>query len=260
MIKTLDYIQIASFIDQTQINLTPDDYGGELNPHGANFVRTRLADMWDWLTQLYSMATRSVASCAQTLSPEATGTTTLTSKSSTGPSESCPPVYHVRLSSSCSFMGGHTFRIKVCDPTGKNAPMYCQNIYDHLGCAYNAPNNAKNGTFEVCKGDNMTPPGVYVSGGVTQTYFQPPESLGPITTVPYTPAVPSSSNCVQYSSAALYTALPKSTSAPSRSGGSSASGTHSGAAGPKATPVNVPIIALPPEQVDVDGCHHYCER
>lgn len=128
-------------------------------------------------------------------------------------------------------MGGHGFCIKVCDPAGKNGPAYCQNIYDRLGCAYNAPNNAKNGTFEVCQGDNMTPPGVYVSGGVTQTYFQPPESLGPITTVPYTPAVPSSSNCVQYSSAALYTALPKTTSAPSGSGGgNSATGTKSGSA------------------------------
>jgi len=60
----LDYIQIAGFINQTQINLTPDDYGGELDPHGADLVHTRLADMWVWLTQLYTVATCWVASCA----------------------------------------------------------------------------------------------------------------------------------------------------------------------------------------------------
>lgn len=37
-IKTPDYIQIAGFIDQTQINLAADDYGGELDPHGADLV------------------------------------------------------------------------------------------------------------------------------------------------------------------------------------------------------------------------------
>ena len=88
MIKTPDYIQIAGFIDQTQINLTPDDYGGELDPHGADLVRTRSADMWDWLTQLYSVATLWVVLCTRMLSREATGTTTLTSKSLIGPSES----------------------------------------------------------------------------------------------------------------------------------------------------------------------------
>ncbi|KIM63507.1 hypothetical protein SCLCIDRAFT_8808 [Scleroderma citrinum Foug A] len=202
VIKTPDYIQIAGFIDQTQINLTPDDYGGELDPHGADLRGNPLGGL------MYSNAF----------------------PGSDGNNNS-----YQQIIDWTNFMGGHAFCIKVCDPAGKNAPAYCQNIYDRLGCAYNAPNNAKNGTFEVCDGDDMTPPGVYVSGGVTQTYFQPPESLGPITTVPYTPVVPSSSNCVQYSSAALYTALPKSTSTPSVSGGNSATGTHSGSAGPQAT-------------------------
>jgi hypothetical protein len=38
-IKTPDYIQIAGFIDQTLVNLAADDYGGELDPHGADLVR-----------------------------------------------------------------------------------------------------------------------------------------------------------------------------------------------------------------------------
>lgn len=107
-----------------------------------------------------------------------------------------------------SFMGANAFCLKICDPNGHNQGQFCQNIYDRLGCAYNAPSNAKNGSFEVCDGDVMTPPGVYVENGQTQTYFQPPESQGPITHIPYTPAVPSSSNCVTYQSTALYSNLP----------------------------------------------------
>jgi hypothetical protein len=35
---TSEYIQIAGFIDQTQVNMNADDYGGELDPHGADLV------------------------------------------------------------------------------------------------------------------------------------------------------------------------------------------------------------------------------
>ena len=123
-----------------------------------------------------------------------------------------------------SFMGGHTFCLKICDPKGKTPGAYCQNIYDRLGCAYNAPNNAKNGTFEVCDGQDMTPPGIYTgSNGATMTYFQPPESLGPITSVPYTPVVPASSNCVTYHSTDLYPSLPTPT------GGVATTGVSTGA-------------------------------
>ena len=56
--------------------------------------------------------------------------------------------------------------------TSFQAEGLCQHIYDRIGCAYNAPNNAQNGTFEVCKGDDMTPVGQYVSNGVTMTWTQ----------------------------------------------------------------------------------------
>lgn len=138
-------------------------------------------------------------------------------------------------------MGGNAFCLKLCDPQGKTPGAYCQNIYDRLGCAYNAPNNAKNGTFEYCQGDNMVPPGLYTgSDGKTTTYFQPPESLGPITSVPYTPVVPSSSNCVTYHSTNLYTSLPTptgvavTTSKPSNPTG----GTRTGSAGAPASTSN----------------------
>jgi hypothetical protein len=35
-LKTPDYIQIVGFIDQTKINIASGDYGGELDPHGAD--------------------------------------------------------------------------------------------------------------------------------------------------------------------------------------------------------------------------------
>ena len=101
-------------------------------------------------------------------------------------------------------MGGGAFCFKVCDPAGANAADYCQHIYDRIGCAYNAPNNAQNGTFEVCEGENQDFPGIYTSNGQVMTYSQPPESLGAISTMPYQPRVPASSNCVTYSSAELF--------------------------------------------------------
>ena len=35
-LKTPDYIQVVGFIDQTKINMAEGDYGGEMDPHGAD--------------------------------------------------------------------------------------------------------------------------------------------------------------------------------------------------------------------------------
>lgn len=103
-------------------------------------------------------------------------------------------------------MGGNAFCITICDPASSSANQsaYCQNIYDRMGCSYNMPNNAQNGTFEVCAADLKTPAGLYVTGGVTMTYTQPNSG---VVNPPYTAVVPASSNCVTYASAALYTGL-----------------------------------------------------
>lgn len=37
-ITTPDYVMIVGYLDQTQVNLAADDYGGELDPHGADEV------------------------------------------------------------------------------------------------------------------------------------------------------------------------------------------------------------------------------
>lgn len=135
-------------------------------------------------------------------------------------------------------MGGGAFCFKACDPAGANAANYCQHIYDRIGCAYNAPNAAQDGVFVACEGDNQDFPGVYTSNGQVITYSQPPESLGAISTMPYQPRVPASSNCVTYSSAELFasasSAFPTSllsTTAASATGTGTAKTSGSGSSG-----------------------------
>ncbi len=109
------------------------------------------------------------------------------------------------LTSFFRFIGGGIVGMKICDPRGTNPAGYCQHTLDRIGLAYNMPNAAQNGTFEVCDSDLMDVPGVYTSGVQTLSYAQPAESLGPISSVPYTPRIPSSSNCQTYQSTQLFT-------------------------------------------------------
>jgi len=37
-VKSPDYVQVVGFIDQTKINILAGDYGGEMDPHGADLV------------------------------------------------------------------------------------------------------------------------------------------------------------------------------------------------------------------------------
>jgi len=103
------------------------------------------------------------------------------------------------------FIGGGIVGMKICNPQGTNPQGFCQHTLDRIGLPYNMPHNAKNGTFEVCDSDLMDIPGVYTTGGQTTSYAQPAESLGPITSIPYTPRIPSSSNCQSYQSSQLFT-------------------------------------------------------
>ncbi|KAJ1304385.1 hypothetical protein OPQ81_005536 [Rhizoctonia solani] len=107
-----------------------------------------------------------------------------------------------------NFMGADMFCLKACDPTDPNDDKYCEHIFDRIGCQYNAPAAYRDGVFESCEGENQDFPGVYTNAaGQVVTYTQPPESLGAITTMPYQPRVPASSNCVTFQSAALYTGV-----------------------------------------------------
>ncbi|KAF5374428.1 hypothetical protein D9615_009059 [Tricholomella constricta] len=167
--KTPDYVQVVGFIDQTRINIASGDQGGEMDPHGADLRGNPLGGL------MYSNAyTNNKNAFRQVIE------------------------WH-------NFMGSDIFCLKACDPARPNAARFCEHIYDRIGCAYNAPSNAQPGVFEACKGDNQDFPGVYTDAqGKVQTYRQPPESLGAITTIPYTARVPRSSDCVRYESAALF--------------------------------------------------------
>ena len=70
-------------------------------------------------------------------------------------------------------------------------------VYDRIGCQYNMPHDVQEeGEFEVCYADVGLPAGRYYDdAGNLQTYTKPPVEAGPITTVPYTPSTPASSNC-----------------------------------------------------------------
>ena len=137
------------------------------------------------------------------------------------------------------FIGGGMIGIKICNPTGTNPVGYCQHTLDRIGLAYNMPATPTNGTFEVCDSDLMDIPGVYTSNGQTLSYSQPDESLGPITTIPYTPRIPSSSNCQTYQSTDLFkvtTGFPTTTATSSPTSGaakvSGSSGTRTGSSSP----------------------------
>ena len=86
--KTPDYLQAVGFIDQTKINLQQGDYGGELDPHGADLVSDCMSYYIDSVMKVYSEVTLSVVSCTPTDSPAITVIITRTNKSSNGTSTS----------------------------------------------------------------------------------------------------------------------------------------------------------------------------
>ncbi|KAH7339427.1 hypothetical protein B0J17DRAFT_655089 [Rhizoctonia solani] len=193
--KTPDYVQVVGFIDQANINMQADDSGGEMDPHGADQRGNPLGGL------LFS----------NSFGTDKTKFTQVIE-------------WH-------NFMGGGVFCMKACDPAGPNAAHYCEHVFDRIGCQFNAPAAYVKGVFESCEGESQDYPGVYTdAAGAVQTYTQPPESLGAITTMPYTARVPKSSNCVAATSSAIYTGLPTGTVAAAAPTGSAASSGASTAA------------------------------
>ncbi|GAA6002256.1 uncharacterized protein JCM10292_000831 [Rhodotorula paludigena] len=202
-IRTPHYVQVVGFINQQLINILPEDYGGEMDPHGADQRGNPLGGLV-FSTEFDTNAT-SISGVAG------------------GQAFSQVIQWH-------NFMGANQFCLKACDPSWENGWQMCEHIYDRIGCNYNAPSNwaTINGTFESCMGDDQLPPGQYVENGVTSTYTQPPESLGIISTIPYQPFTPSSSSCTPYTSSAIYTAASQQASGSATSAAESSS-TTSGA-------------------------------
>ncbi|KAF5327295.1 hypothetical protein D9619_003916 [Psilocybe cf. subviscida] len=166
--KTSDYVQVVGFIDQTAINIMAGDWGGEMDPHGADLRGNPMGGL----------------------------------VFSSGYQNKQVIEWH-------NFMGNDIFCFKACDPAGPNAKHFCEHKFDRIGCRFNAPNTAQNGTFEACLGDNQDFPGTWTApDGKVMTYTQPPESLGAIMTEPYPVRIPRSSSCTQFESASVYTGLP----------------------------------------------------
>lgn len=194
-IKTPGYVQVAGFFDQTAINIIEGDYGGEMDPHGADLRGNPIGGLV--YTNQFG-----------------------------GEGYQQAPQWH-------NFVGINKFCFKVCDLSDPENYNLCENRLDRMGCDYNAPNEAKEGVFESCLGDNQLVPGIYTGpDGVTSSYVQPWEGDF---TVPYQPVMPASSSCSTFSSAAIYTGLPApsttaSASEPTGSGMTRASKTSGGSA------------------------------
>ncbi|KAM0746762.1 hypothetical protein T439DRAFT_329458 [Meredithblackwellia eburnea MCA 4105] len=91
-----------------------------------------------------------------------------------------------------SFMSDTEFCFRACWD-GANAWEICNHIYDLQGCQWNMPGDYNTG-FSVCQGDDGQIPGVYVTNGVTSTYFQGTDENHPSPAPPAHPA-PATSNC-----------------------------------------------------------------
>ncbi|TFK20393.1 hypothetical protein FA15DRAFT_129219 [Coprinopsis marcescibilis] len=148
-ITTPDYVQAVGFIDQTMINIVEGDWGGEMDPHGADLRGNPMGGI--------------VFSDAWTGAPT--------------------QVIEWHL-----FIGGNRFCYKACDPRGQNDDRFCEHILDRIGCDFNIPNAAQDEVFESCLGDNQDFPGIYTENGVEMTYQQPEGSIPPLPYVARTPA------------------------------------------------------------------------
>ncbi|GAA6011203.1 hypothetical protein JCM11491_006755 [Sporobolomyces phaffii] len=196
--KTKAYIQISGYIDQTTLGMTKDDSGGELDPHGADLLGNPLGGL------VFSNGLPS------------------------GDNSTEQQVVEWN-----NFIGGGYFCFKLCDPTYNDGHNYCQNRYDLMGCSYNMPAAVVDGEFTECDGDLQDEVGIYTTNGQVMTYSQPPE--GSPVNPPYTPRVPSSSNCKTYQSTDILGVATTSASSSAASPTGSASGSTSASAG-KTTP------------------------
>jgi len=203
LLKNNDYWMITGLIDQTLVNIQSGDYGGELDSGGQDERGNPIGGL------MYSSA--------------------------------FDPTTH-QINWWTEFIGSNQFCLKICNPAGNNNAGYCQHTLDRIGLGYNCPSKYTigggfaPGEFEVCESAEIPVPGVYVdSAGTTQSYAQPPESAGPITTIPFQPSTVASSACTTYTSSVLYASAPSPSATPKSAGGSASSTTKSGIATTKAT-------------------------
>jgi len=204
VLRAPDYILFSGTINQANVNIAPKDYGGEMDPHGADERGNPLGGL------VYTNGF----------------------PSNNGNNNSFQQVIEWH-----NFMGSNMFCFKICDPSRSTSKQYCNNIFDRTGCTFVAPAPYKSGDFSVCDSENMDPVGVYTTNGVVSTYSQPPEGVD-VTSLPAV-KTPNSSNCVTYTSSLLYSQ--ETGGANSTTSGASSSGTgtsHSGSGTVTSKPTN----------------------
>ncbi|KAF8633171.1 hypothetical protein AX17_004672 [Amanita inopinata Kibby_2008] len=216
-VQTPDFVQITGVGNLTSINIPAGDAGGELDPHGADGNGNPIGGLvfsnaFGHLQQIHEWTVRFPRPLPSRSFFQKKDFVVLTLSSVSQPQ---------------NFISDGIFCFRACKP-GPMAPVWCQHIYDTLGCAWNMPANYAAGVFEQCQGDSGEPMGVYG----TSTFHQ-----GDPTTPPAHPPPPSSQcttmtsigNGLFVSGTSIGTVPP--TSAPASSGSSGSSGTSGSGSG-----------------------------
>ncbi|KII86992.1 hypothetical protein PLICRDRAFT_55877 [Plicaturopsis crispa FD-325 SS-3] len=192
-LQTSEFVQVTGVGDLTKLNIPAGDEGGELDPHGADGNGNPIGGL------VFSTAF--------------------------GPLQ--------QVHEWTNFMSATEFCFRACNPASKNAPTYCQHIYDTMGCDWNMPASGyQKDVFEHCQGEPGEPMGVYG----TSTFHQgdpatPAAHAAPASSACTTVATVGTGGASTPASTTAVSASATSSSAPSSSGSSAASsGSSSGSA------------------------------
>ncbi|EGF99813.1 uncharacterized protein MELLADRAFT_94094 [Melampsora larici-populina 98AG31] len=121
-LSTPHYVQITGFIDGPALNIKKKDDGGELDPHGATGLGNPIGSL---------VYTTAFGGGVQ------------------------------QVKEWMNFMADGEFCFRICKPGDPQAWLYCQHIYDVMGCVWVMPGNYNQTGFDSCEGDSAPPPGVY---------------------------------------------------------------------------------------------------
>ncbi|KAL7005084.1 hypothetical protein EMMF5_005324 [Cystobasidiomycetes sp. EMM_F5] len=230
-IQTPDFIQITGYGDFTKMNVKGGDAGGELDPVRRSFLHVQLS-------KAPADATLTAYFLIKQHGPDGYGNPhggLVFSDAFGGGMQQIPEwTKSVLLQQELdSFMSATQFCIRACNPAGKNAKIYCQHVYDVMGCDFNMPGDYSDG-FGTCQADSGQPMGVYPANGNAwgSTFWQgqayTPQAQAPgasskcssITDLKYGQLAPSVTGVTITPTSSSATV----TSAPSSSGKSSAAG------------------------------------
>ncbi|KAG7447880.1 uncharacterized protein BT62DRAFT_1075191 [Guyanagaster necrorhizus] len=120
-VKTPDFVQVTGVGLLTKINIPGGDLGAELDPHGTDGNGNPVGGL------VFSSAFGALQ----------------------------------QIHDWTSFIGSDQFCFRACNPERPNGAVWCQHIYDVMGCAWNMPANYDPGLFESCQGESGEPMGVY---------------------------------------------------------------------------------------------------